>query len=225
MAKDVLYVASCVHLGARGTNTDAFVKDLQLARRVGAKICLIGDLLDMGMFVGTGHSGSTYEQQITPNEQIDMACDILKPHRNHISVILQGNHEDRLRKATSVEANWQVATRLGIPRVYSDHYKVIKLGGKRVFMAHGVGKADFRKVSDGHEGNDVVALGHTHELSHSVGVKSTPGGGRRTVHLVRCGTYLREPRYGKVELYPPNPIGAAWITNQGGYVTVELGVR
>lgn len=224
MATSELYVASCVHIGAKESQLGVFEADLKLAKKRGARICLIGDLLDMGITVGTAHAGSVYEQEFNANEAIDRAVKLLSPYKSLIGLIEEGNHEGRLRKATSVEANWQIAKQLGIPSVYSATNRVLSLGGRKVFLAHGTGSADFNKLLAGHEGYDVIALGHTHTLSHQI-VMRAAAERRRAVHLVRCGTYLKEPRYGRFELYPPNPIGAAWIKNTDGVISVELGVR
>ncbi len=219
-----LTVASCLHIGAEECREDLIAKWLEAGAKVGASIALIGDLLDMGMFVGTAHSGSVWENTLTPEEQIERAVKLLKPHRRRIAAIMTGNHEDRLRKATSIRPNRRIAAELGILNRFADITKVLRVRGRNVFLSHGASRGDFVNTLKGWEGVDVFALGHTHTLSKEV-VRRRSRSGTRDVNLVRCGTFLQEPRYGRVALYPPNPIGAAWIRfGSAGSVRVDLGV-
>lgn len=217
-------VASCLHIGEKDARLDLIDKWLAHSKKIGAGIALIGDILDVGGFVGTAHQGSTWENDLNPEEQIEEAVRLLKPHRSRIVTILTGNHEDRIRKATSIRPNKRIAHELGIPEKYHDASTLQSFHGRRVFMAHGAGRSDFNNVLKGWEGVDVVALGHTHTLSKDV-IRRRNHRGVRDVQLVRCGTFLQEPRYGRVSLYPPNPIGAAWVRfGRGGSVRVDLGV-
>lgn len=221
---NLLTVASCLHIGADTCRMDLIDKWIRSVKKTGAKVALIGDTLDMGMFVGTAHSGSTWENDLNPEEQIDEAVSLLGPIRGNIEAILSGNHEDRLRKATSIRANRSVADRLGLRSKFYDTIKLLRFGGVTVFLAHGAARSDFNNVLRGWEGVDVVALGHTHTLSKEV-VRRRSLHTVRDVHLVRSGTFLEEPRYGKMALYPPNPLGAAWIKVTDGVANVSLGVE
>lgn len=220
-----IFVSSCVHLGANECQEEEFKKSLRIARSLRADICLIGDLLDMGMFAGTRHIGSTWDQSLTPEAQIDRAVELLSPYKDNIKRILEGNHEGRLYNATSIRANRRISRELGIPNAYRDASCTLSVAGKRIFLAHGTGPSDFNRVLAGHEGQDVIALGHTHALSHSVICRRSHNG-RRDIHAVRAGTFLQEPRYGRMALYPPNPIGGAWIlVGSDGRTHVDLGVE
>ena len=216
-------ISSCVHLGAREHRHEEFAASLAEARRLRSDIVLIGDLLDMGMFVGTSHTGSVFDQNLNPEEQIEEAVRLLKPLKSQIRCILRGNHEERLERVSSIRANKQVAVALGIPEVYKDTAALLQLGSTKVFVAHGSNQSDFNRVLAGREGMDIVALGHTHQLEHKKVVRRGSMG-RREVSLLRCGTYLQEPRYGQMALYPPNPIGAAWVSVSPRGRFVDLGV-
>lgn len=220
-----LTVASCIHIGANEHNEGLYHKWLAAIKRHRADVALIGDVLDVGCFSGTAHSGSTWENNLNPEEQIEEAVSSLRGIKSQVVCILTGNHEERIRKATSIRPNKRVAAELGLSRTYRDTHAVLELGGKRVFLAHGAGRADFTNVLKGWEGVDVIALGHTHTLSKDV-VRRRSHRGVKDVHLVRCGTFLQEPRYGRLALYPPNPMGAAWFKfAKDGSVRVDLGVE
>jgi predicted phosphodiesterase len=218
-----LFVSSCVHYGHRDCRSDLFLKSLKEAKRRKASIALIGDTLDVGSYVGTAHQGSIWEDCMTPQEQIDGVVKLLKPYSSQISVMLAGNHEGRLEKAAGLLLNKVVADELGIGSTYKDEYFTLPIGGRRVFLAHGANKSDFSRVLSGHERIDSIVLGHTHELECRV-VRRREGNSLREINLVRAGTYLQEPRYGKLALYPPNPIGGAWISI-GDKIGCELGIK
>lgn len=228
---DNLFIASCVHVGANEARLDLFKRSLKTAKDIGAGICLIGDLLDVGSFVGTQHTGSVFDNCLTPDQQIDAAIEMLQPYVDNIEIILPGNHEERLHKAAGLKLNKQVAIGIGKRNCYRDTYTVLRYASKNIFLAHGASPSDFKKVMAGHENIDVIALGHTHELSHKPVGRITHGGSghapvKRTINHIRCGTYLDEPRYGKTALYEPNLIGGAWISvDDEGVVTCDLGWR
>lgn len=223
MSSPWLFVSSCVHLGAKECRLDLFRESLKEAKRRRAAIALIGDTLDVGSYVGTGHQGSVFDDSHDPQEQIDLAIKELKPYAKQIEVILTGNHEDRLKKAAGLHLNKIVAQGLGIVERYRDHSTIYRSNGRSIFLAHGANKSDFSRVLQGAESVDAIALGHTHQL-FTEAVRRRANGKLRDVVLVRAGTYLQEPRYGKLALYPPNPIGGAWLY-LGKQIYCELGVK
>ena len=223
MSKSILAISSCIHLGEKNCREDLVLEFLEAIKELGASLALIGDTHNVGAYSGTAHQGSVWDDSYNVDDQLSRSNKLFKPLIKNIVRILPGNHEERGRKALSVKFNRQLAIGLGIPEVYRDTYSTLKFSGKRIFMSHGGSMNDFRKVLIGHEGSDVIALGHTHQLSQEI-VGRRSKSGRRDVHLIRCGTFLEEPRYGKIALYPPNPLGAAWITVTGDRVSVDLGV-
>lgn len=224
MSNKLIGIFSCLHFGEKHSQVDAFKESLYHIRRRKAGIALIGDLLDCGVAMGTAHSGSVFDNVMNPDAQMDYAVKLLRPYKNQIKVILSGNHEERIQKTSSVLLNKRIARELGIPSTFRDTSATLNINNRRIFFGHGSNKGDFTRVMMGHEGLDLIACGHTHELSNSVVVRKTRSGDNRPVHLLRCGTYLKEPRYGRMALYPPNPIGGAWVTLNSG-IWVDLGVR
>ena len=64
--------------------------------------------------------GDVYEEKLTPNQQIDKATEILKPLKDRILVITEGNHENRTKKQDGISIMYQVAQRLDIGDRYSE---------------------------------------------------------------------------------------------------------
>ena len=218
-----MFVSSCVHLGGVGCRLDLFRASLKEAKRRKAVIALIGDTLDVGSFVGTAHQGSVWDNTLTPQEQLDQAIKELKPYAKQIEVILSGNHELRLAKAAGLLLNKIVAQGIGREAAFKDDVCRYRLGARgSIFLSHGANKSDFNRVLQGTEALDAVVLGHTHQL-YAERVRRR-GTRLRDILLVRAGTYLQEPRYGRLALYPPNPVGGAWLS-LGSEIRVELGVK
>ena len=69
----------------------------------------------------TKHSVSdVYGEELTPNEQIEETVNLLKPIKDRILVITEGNHEARTYRQDGVLIMYQVAKRLNIFHSYSE---------------------------------------------------------------------------------------------------------
>lgn len=222
-----LAIFSCIHIGDPNSREELFVGSLKSMDSVGADMIFIGDLINNGQWYGTKHVGSTWDDKEIPDVQKERAITLLKPFRKRIRRIISGNHSGRTRKATSFDPEIEIARRLGIP--YGKPSGIYRHEGISVFLAHGVSGADFKKVLAGWSHVDVIAIGHTHQLYwEKVRRVVVSGTGRQTLKetsLIRCGTYLDQPRYAMEALYPPTPLGHAVILpERNGQIQVKLGV-
>lgn len=75
-----------------------------------------GDILN---WASRNSVSDIYSEEISPNEQIDEAVDLLEPIRDKILVIVDGNHEQRAYKSEGISPMYQVAKRLNIFDKYS----------------------------------------------------------------------------------------------------------
>lgn len=60
-----------------------------------------------------------YAEQYNPEESIDILVDLLKPIKDKILVLTEGNHEERSSRSAGLSIVRQVAKRLGIGEKYS----------------------------------------------------------------------------------------------------------
>lgn len=136
------------------------------------------------------------EQTGSPQAQIDALVEVLKPIKDQILVLLDGNHEDRIWKQTGIQVSKLMATLLGVP--YAGYSCFIKLRVRRInyiiHAQHGASNAWYPHTkltaamrTAQHTDADVYLYGHTHELM-SLKVP------RRTLDL-RSRTVKREKKY------------------------------
>jgi predicted phosphodiesterase len=103
----------------------------QLIKEVKAEenryIILNGDIINNA----TRRSVSNvYDEELTPNEQIDRTVAIFEPLKDRILCITEGNHENRSYRESGFQIMYQVAQRLGISDRYSE-------GAYLLFVAFG----------------------------------------------------------------------------------------
>ena len=226
-----LWLASCVHIGEESHDAKLFAQYLSWAQRTKADIVIMGDLLDTGLCIGTKHIGSVWENNLNPDEQIDRACTLLTPVKKQIIGVVTGNHELRSERVTSINPLKQVVLRLGVD--YSGPSKVIRWRKWTLFVAHGTSgnlTSDFRKVLDGWEGVNVIALAHVHHLMTQTIVRFVVEEGSaivksRKIHLVRTGNFLKYAKYAALALHSPTDTGSAILEDSGsGKLKIHLGL-
>ena len=72
----------------------------------------MGDLLDCGTKTSIG--ASSYEQNLTPNEQLNYIVDIFKDYAPQIDGVVMGNHEYRILKESGIDVTEQFCRQLGL---------------------------------------------------------------------------------------------------------------
>lgn len=80
-------------------------------------IIVNGDVINNAVRQGVS---DIYAEELSPNEQIDRAVEILSPIKDRILVITEGNHENRSYKQDGILIMYQVAQRLGIYDSYAE---------------------------------------------------------------------------------------------------------
>lgn len=227
---EILWALGCAHYGEKGQDKDELKRYRKAAKRFGWQIAIMGDALDVGLCFGTKHIGSIWNNNLSPQGQIDAFCEDFDGLRDQIVAVVTGNHEKRADQLTDINPLQVVADRLRVP--YYGASKILRWNKKNIFVAHGsTGGAmtDFNKVLAANEGLDAVVLAHTHQLSATRTRRFyTDGSGRtreRTIELARCGTFLKDAAYAKFALHPPTPIGSAILRyEKDGGLKVQLGL-
>lgn len=209
-----LWLLGCAHYGERSQDKKTLLRYLAYAAANRIDIAVMGDAFDIGLCFGTKHIGSIWNNNLTPQGQIDAFCDDFEPVRKQIIAVVTGNHERRADALTDINPLRVMADRLKAP--YYGASKVLTWNGKKVFVAHGASGSemgDFKKILDGHEGLDAVVLAHTHQLSYKrvrrFVIDHRGYHTEKHIELVRVGSFLKDADYAKFALHAPTPIGSA----------------
>lgn len=108
---------SDVHIGDKNSNAKAFKEVLdRIKNEPNTYTILNGDLCNVAL---KSSKSDVYEDEMTPMEQVLQLIKYLEPIKQKILVISSGNHEERIKRDTSVDVLWLVAKQLGIEEVYS----------------------------------------------------------------------------------------------------------
>ncbi len=194
-------VLSDIHYGAPNCMIDRVRENINKCIKEGIYVVTTGDLIESANRYSVGDSVYT---QINPQQQIDDIIQLLQPlaKKGLLLNIIEGNHEQRVKKLTGLDASKIIADSLHIPYSGLSQWFVIKVGGVEytMYSVHGYGNSKTlsgklniaNKISDIFNA-DVITLSHVHELCsmHKI-VKSLEGGKITTKEkmLVITGHYL-----------------------------------
>lgn len=87
-------------------------------------VILNGDLINNSTINSVG---DTYEDELSPNQQLNTLCMLLEPIKDKILCISSGNHENRTKKETGIDLIEQAAYRLGIEDRYANGWWYVYL--------------------------------------------------------------------------------------------------
>lgn len=227
-----LWLAGCLHFGEDCQAIDELnkYKSWALRNKQSVEIAICGDALDNGGFCGTKHIGSTWQNKLTPQEQLDAFVTFFNPLVPQMRFIIKGNHEKRTEDTTSIQLLKCAADQLGVP--YKGSSSVFTWHGKKIFVAHGASSSydgDFKKVLDSYEGLDAVALAHTHKIYgepvRRYVVNAAGAVSEKKIWKVRVGSFLDNADYAKFALHQPTPIGSAILQiDENNELNVRLGL-
>lgn len=109
---------SDVHIGDKlvdKNRLESFINEV--LEKPNRYVIVNGDILN---WATKSSVSDVYSEVLTPNEQIDEAVKLLRPIKDRILVIIDGNHEKRAWKSDGISPMYQVAKRLDIFDRYSD---------------------------------------------------------------------------------------------------------
>lgn len=186
---------SDVHLGDKTCNLKAFKAALERIKSEPDTFTILnGDLCNIAL---KNSLSDVYENK-SPMEEVAELIDYLEPIKDKILVICNGNHEDRIKKDTSIDVLWLVAKQLGIEDRYSPTWWYLYLSfgmcNKHRPMTytitgyHGAGNSTTSSGKIGRVkkmGQVVVAdcylMSHVHEPINTKGVIFTPDYQHRSI--------------------------------------------
>lgn len=190
-----------------------------------------GDFIDNGI---PGSKTDVLGQTMNMQDQIDLAVKLLDPIKDKILCILDGNHEDRTKRAAGIDVTSFMAFRLGIQEVYSTGTGVVLLDLKfgkgarsgvktashhfTVVVAHGTRSGvTIGAAANGLEGlqeiivnADLYIIGHTHKVLNFIKevyyVNLYGFLETKVQYYINTTAFLKYGDYGKDKLYPPTTI-------------------
>lgn len=169
-----LWPFSDVHYGAPESNTDLFFETLERAWDDSEAVLLLnGDLVEASTRTSVG--SGVYEQKVNAQEQLEWVVDTFKPfaEQGRLLGVTNGNHEDRITKATGVDITRTYAQMLDVPYFKNGGHFKLKAGNQtyHAYFTHGSSGArlphtkikqalDLARFIDA----DLYGMGHVHEL-------------------------------------------------------------
>lgn len=109
-----IYPIGDTHIGHNNADLKGLISYLDsIPHETNHRILLMGDLVDCGLKSAVG--ASAYEQNMTPNEQLNYIVKLFKPFEGQIDGAVMGNHEYRIFKESGIDITEQFCNQLKIP--------------------------------------------------------------------------------------------------------------
>jgi hypothetical protein len=229
-----LVIFGCVHIGHKNADLKLAKKYVDFVKKRNGFALLLADNHENAI---PKKAHMMFDQNLTPQEQLDYSVEMFKPIRKQIIAGCTGNHAGRTTKETSLEMDKIMFQRLGIPRRYHPYqgFTSVVVGKVRYRIAfkHGGGQGSntFGNASTLHRAfpeADICCASHTHECAATRrGRWRIDRKGKRelsVVTLVNTGCMLDYPRYGDEAGYLPQPKGFTilWLDDQQMLVKPDI---
>lgn len=212
-----------LHLGHPSCDIKKAKHNLDFALEHRMYILGMGDLIEAGLRSSIGDS--VYQQNLNPHEQIDQVTELLKPMADAglILGLHQGNHCERITKATGVNPMKIICRYLKVPYLGSACWNLFKVGMQNytVYSMHGSTGSRYvytklkALVDIAHNFDaDVLSMGHVHEIAQEAITTQTLDLRSKTIverkkYLILTGHYLRyDDTYAQTKGYPMGKTGS-----------------
>ena len=211
------------HLGNKYFNKKYLDQALLFAERNRdrTRILLMGDIIEAATKTSVGRS--VYDEEYPTYQQFEYAINVFKPYSNLIDLVIEGNHEERIIRDTSLEIVQEFCHRLDIYDAYGKFSSVLNISvGDLIYSVyawHGSGGGvnessainsllKMREKAVAH----VYAMGHTHKLLYFTRNINVPNiNSEKLVNLeqmfINTGSALEFGGYGEQKGYPFIPAG------------------
>lgn len=213
-----------LHIGSKECDLDKIARIVDwIKKEKNARVILMGDLIDAGLKDSVG--GGAFDNDTTPEEQIDYILSLLEPIKNKIWCTLNGNHEERIRQRTSIDVMKLIAKQLNIPYGNESCFIKAKVGDVNyvIFATHGStgsltpnGKLSSVLRLGNFIDADIYLHGHSHELmNHTSEYFRVDIGDKMIIkdkrHYVITGHFLKYGGYAEQKNLSPGKTGVAKI--------------
>lgn len=232
-----LWLMSDIHLGHQDCN----IRELQryidyIAARDNAYVIGLGDYIECVTSAKHPSGNAFLTQEINPNNQVRKIVELLEPIKDRILCLLEGNHEQRITKASQIDITELIADKLGT--LYLGYEGFVRLQFSRykyhdLYITHGSSgsqypESELKRYFDllGHL-VDIIAIGHNHRLFRydypiydrtklSIDIKKVIG--------LRTGTFLNFPRYAREKGYRADEVANVILRLDADTVQCALGL-
>jgi len=203
-----------VHLGSKYCNAEAVWSMVDYCVDNSLYVFCMGDILEAASRYSVG--SGVYEQT-NPQEQIDLALELLRPLADKKLILgyLTGNHEERVTKATGIDISKYIAKELKVPYLGYAGWSLLYVGEQSyvLYTHHGASSATtlpskikslIALSENGYA--DIIAMGHVHETWAGAIEKEYVNRKRKTVEIKRVeliitGHYLNYDGYARTKAY------------------------
>ncbi len=228
-----LVLLGCAHYGSVAAKKEWFTYYVDMLKDKDTYGLSLGDNFENAI-PGRGE-GMMFDQDTSPQEQLDDMCETLDPVRKKIIGACGSNHSERTWKEVGIDLDKELFARLGIPHVYKGPEGVVVFEGKKIAFSHGQGHgtnewADAKKIYAIYPQSDIVAVSHRHELAAkwhgAFELDASAKSKQKFVLFARTGGLMEWARYAKKALYSPQRPGFTILTFKDGDVSANTdGIR
>ena len=204
--------------------------------RGNVRIVLMGDLLEAATKTSVGRG--VYDESFPLQKQFEFLVKLLGNYSEYITLVVEGNHEERIIKDTSFEITQEMCHRLGCHNFYAGYqgvanYRLCDGLTYSVFGWHGStrgatdssavnGLLDMRKRITSH----IYAMGHTHKLFSFKKGHYLPNPSGEIIKIeqmfINTGTCLGYGGYGEQKGYDVNFTGLGGVLMHSGRRKMEF---
>lgn len=221
---NVVFLGDC-HLGDKNFDEEKLKKDIKwIKSQKNTVVILMGDMINTGLKDSVG--AGSFDDTITPQEQLDQIYELLLPIKKQIIGIHIGNHERRIYERTSIDVIKNLAKQLNINYLESSAFNHIRFGNQTyvIYSTHGSsgsttlgGKINACIKLSSFIDADIYAMGHVHDLSAYTRDGFRLSKQNKTLeeiktYFVLTGHYLKYGGYAEEKLYSPGKVGFCMIT-------------
>jgi len=224
-----LVIIGCAHSGSKSSDISALVRYAKMAEEPDTHLIVLGDLFENA--IPSRGKGMMFEQNLTPDEQIDEIAAIFHPIRAKIIAACTSNHSRRSYQEVGIDMDKQLYKRLGVKAgIYQGLQGVVLFAGKKIAFAHGNGSGDnwndSLRLFKIYPGADIVATSHRHEMTMkwhgSIKIDHRGYRSKKYALFVRTGGLVDWAHYAQAELYSPQKPGFSILYFPGdGTVRVD----
>jgi len=235
-AKNVeLFAIGDAHYGSREFMEKEFKAIIKYVKETkNARVILMGDLIDTCLKNSPG--AGPYDNNITPETQMEHMVEALMPIKKKIWCLLDGNHENRIHKTTSIDISKIMARYLEVPYCADSTLIKARIGSQNysIFATHGAsgstglsGKLNTVMKYSAYIQADIYMMGHVHELAHHSSEYFYIDNGDKMIksaerHYLLTGHYLKYGGYAEQKGYKPGNTGSPKILLSGKEKAIDV---